>query len=41
MKTYYAKGKRMYQYPSNRTLEKLKKQGYNEIIWQNNDFIIF
>lgn len=26
--TYYAKGKKMWRYPSNSTIERLKKEGY-------------
>lgn len=37
--TYFAKGKKMWRYPSHRTLVRLKSKGYNEIVWQNGDFI--
>ncbi len=37
--TYYAKGKKMYQYPANSTIEKLKKLGYRLVVWQNGDFL--
>lgn len=38
--TYYARGKRMWRYPSNRTIERLKKQGYHKIVWDNGEFIL-
>lgn len=39
MKTYYARGKKMWNYPSNTTLENLKRKGYGQIVWQNGDFL--
>ena len=38
-RTYYMKGKKMWQYPSNKTIERLKKLGYTNIIWKNGDFL--
>lgn len=37
--TYYAKGKRMYQYPANSTICRLRAKGFREIVWRNGDFI--
>lgn len=37
--TYFSKGKKMYKYPSSRTLERLRKKGYTEIVWCNGDFL--
>lgn len=37
--TYYAKGKKMWRYPHNTTIRRLKNKGYNVIIWQNGDFL--
>lgn len=37
--TYFAKGKKMWQYPANSTIERLKKQGYRQIVWENGDFL--
>ena len=34
---YYANGKKMWNYPSNRTIENLRKKGYRQIVWQNGD----
>ena len=34
---YYAKGKKMWAYPSNTTIERLRKNGYYQIVWQNGD----
>ena len=39
--TYFAKGKKMSKYPTNRTINKLKKLGYREMVWRNGDFITF
>lgn len=39
--TYYAKGRKMWRYPSNRTIERLKAKGYREMVWGNGDFICF
>lgn len=39
MKTYYARGKKMWHYPSNSMLESLKRKGYGKIVWQNGDFL--
>ena len=39
MKTYYARGKKMWHYPSNTMLESLKHKGYGQIVWQNGDFL--
>lgn len=39
MKTYYARSKKMWNYPSNITLENLKRKGYRQIVWQNGDFL--
>lgn len=39
--TFYCKGSRMWKYPSNSTMEKLKKQGITCMVWQNGDFITF
>lgn len=38
--TYYAKGRKMWRYPANSTIERLKRQGYRQIIWGNGDFIL-
>lgn len=38
---YYSNGGKMYRYPSNRTIMRLKKMGYKGIIWLNGDFILF
>lgn len=37
--TYFAKGKRMWRYPANSTIERLRKQGYRMIVWGNGDFM--
>lgn len=39
--TAYAKAKKLYlhRYPSNKTIENLKKLGINKIVYQNGDFI--
>ena len=34
---YYAKGKKMWSYPCNTTIEKLRKKGYYQIVWKNGD----
>lgn len=39
MKTYYARGKKTWHYPSNTTLGSLKHKGYGQIVWQNGDFL--
>ena len=39
MKTYFCKGKKMYKYPSRRTIERLIAKGYSEMVWQNGDFL--
>ena len=38
--TFFAKGKRMYKYPSSRWIRNLKKNGYTDIVWKNGDFLI-
>lgn len=37
--TYYAKGKKMWQYPACSTILRLKRRGYSQIVWQNGDFL--
>lgn len=39
MKTYCCKGKKMWRYPANRTIERLTAQGYSEMVWGNVDFL--
>lgn len=39
MKTYFCKGKKMWHYPSNRTIERLLSKGYTQMVWENGDFI--
>lgn len=36
---YFAKGKKMWQYPANSTIERLRKSGYRQIVWDNGDFL--
>ena len=36
---YLAKGKRMWKYPANSTIERLRKKGYRMIVWGNSDFL--
>lgn len=38
---FYAKGKKMWNYPKNSTIQRLKKQGYSSIVWRNGDFLNF
>lgn len=40
MKTFFARGKRMWKYPAASTIERLRKQGTIMILWRNGDFII-
>ena len=37
--TCFAKGRKMWQYPSAKTIDFLRKRGIREIVWQNGDFI--
>lgn len=37
--TYFSKGKKMWHYPANSTIERLRANGYREIVWRNGDFI--
>lgn len=37
--TYNAKGKKMWKYPANSTIKKLKQLGYRQIVWRNGDFL--
>ena len=39
--TCFAKGRKMWKYPSAKTLDKLREHGIREIVWQNGDFIYF
>lgn len=38
--TAYASGRKMSRYPSNSTIEKLRREGVRMIIWRNSDFIL-
>lgn len=38
--TYYARGRKMWRYPSNRTIKRLRDQGYRRIVWDNGDFLL-
>lgn len=37
---YYMLGKRMYRYPSSRTIFRLKDRGFSQLVWQNGDFVV-
>lgn len=37
--TYFSKGKKMWHYPANSTIERLRANGYREIVLGNGDFL--